>query len=221
MNFKYVKFSSKIGYQRGLEIQQAIFEKIVNNELDGVLLILEHNPVLTIGRNADNSNLLFSREYLKEKGVELYKTDRGGDITFHGPGQIVAYPIFNLKKLNSNLHYYISKLEATVGNVLSKYGLETNNKPEYRGVWVDDKKICAVGVRVKRWITYHGIAFNVTTDLSYFNLINPCGITEFGVTSLKNLIENVDIEVVKDQLVSGFEEEFDIKFKKCTLEDIL
>ena len=143
----------------------------------------------------------------------LFRSNRGGNITFHGPGQVVVYPIFNLLKLKYNAHNYINSLEQIVINILNEYGIEGSRKPEYRGVWVQDKKISAVGIHLKKWISSHGLSFNINVDKNYFNHINPCGITEFGIASLEDYIESVDIDDIKQKLVKSFENVFDIQFE--------
>ncbi|HHW57719.1 MAG TPA: lipoyl(octanoyl) transferase LipB [Clostridia bacterium] len=207
-----------VPYMEGKEIQLKAFERIKKGEADGILILLQHTPVYTIGVSGDyDENILVPLEYLKEK-ADLYKVERGGKITFHGPGQIVAYPIFNLAKWQKDLHLFVYNLEEAIIRLLKDYGIEAGRKPKYTGVWVGDEKICAIGIAVKRWITWHGIAFNVKTDLSYFGLINACGITEFGVTSMQKLGINEDIEKVKEKMVDKFSEVFDIHFNEITLD---
>lgn len=219
MNFKYIKIPNNISYQDALNLQLDIFDKVHKGQYEGVLLILEHNPVLTLGIRTDINNLLVSEVELINKGVEIYRSDRGGDITYHGPGQIVAYPIFNLKYLNKSIKWYVEKLEEVVIKTIAHYKLNGHIKPEFPGVWVDDKKICAVGIKVKKWITYHGFAFNVETDKKYFDLIIPCGISDFGVSSLNDYVD-CDIDKVKDEVIKEFENVFSIKLEKMTLDDI-
>lgn len=221
MNYKVVKIPNLIGYQEALDIQLKIFDLVYNNELDGVLLILEHKPVLTMGIRTDNENLLVSEEYLTNMGVELYKTDRGGDITFHGPGQIVAYPIVRIKDFKLRLSEYMHNLEKVIIETCSSYGVKAHSRPEFPGVWVQDSKICAIGVKAKRFITYHGLAFNISTDKKYFNLINPCGITEYPVSCLHEFVKTPNIEEVKDIVIEKFNKVFGVTFKPSTLDDII
>lgn len=211
MVFKLFKIQEQIGYQEALDLQMKVFDMVDNNEIDGGLIVLEHKPVLTMGIRTENENLLVSEEYLKSQGVELYKTDRGGDITFHGPGQIVLYPILRFRDFKLKLSDYMHKLEDVVIDTLDKYGIEATKKPEFPGVWVNDTKICAIGVRAKKFIVYHGLAFNIKTDKEYFNLINPCGITEFNVSTMEDFYQNPDIEEVKDSILESFGKVFKIK----------
>ncbi|MBN7773113.1 lipoyl(octanoyl) transferase LipB [Clostridium aminobutyricum] len=210
--YKLMECNGLTNYKDGLKMQQTAFEKVYNEQYKGILIILEHYPVYTIGTGGGWENLLCSKEYLKEQGVDIVEINRGGNITFHGPGQVVAYPIFDLSKMKRDAHWYIESLEQIVINVLSEYGIEGARKPEYKGVWIDDKKISAVGVHLKRWITSHGLSFNINVDKKYFNQINPCGITEFGIASLEDYMEDVDIASIKQHLVKNFEKVFDIQF---------
>lgn len=206
-----------VPYLEGKEIQLKAFEKVKKEETDGILILLQHKPVYTIGVSGGyDEDILVPIDYIKEK-AELYKVERGGKITFHGPGQVVAYPIFNLAKWQKDVHLFVHNLEEAVIRLLREYGIIAGRKEKYTGVWVGDEKICAIGIAVKRWITWHGIALNVNTDLSYFGLINACGIREFGVTSMKKLGIEGEIEEVMDRLVDKFEEVFEIKFEEIDL----
>lgn len=161
-----------------------------------------------------------TREYFESQGIDIVKINRGGNVTFHGPGQIVAYPIFNLNYLNKDAHWYIDCLENVVINVLKEFGIAGTKKAQYRGTWVGENKISAVGVYLKNWITMHGLSFNINVDKEYFSWINPCGITEFGIASLEAYVENIDISKVKRQLVQSFEYIFNIELEEAS-QDIL
>ena len=221
MNFKVIKIKDNIPYKNALDIQMKVFEKVDTKEVDGVLLILEHTPVLTMGIRTEEENLLVSEDYLASKGVELYKTDRGGDITFHGPGQIVAYPILRFRDFKLKLSEYMHKLEDVIISTLADYGISAYSKEEFPGVWIEDTKVCAIGVRAKKFIVYHGLAFNVNVDKSYFSLINPCGITQFSVSSMNDFIGDTDIEEVKDKVIANFKKHFNVDFVETTLDDLL
>ena len=221
MKYKVVKISEQLSYSDGIELQHKVFDLVLDDVYDGVILILEHKHVLSMGIRSNYDNLLVSKQLLKEKNVELYQTDRGGDITYHGPGQIVAYPIMKLKKLNMRLSEYMHNLEKVIIETLSTHNLEAYQRKEYPGVWIDDTKICAIGVRVRKFITYHGLAYNVKTDKSYFDLINPCGITDFRVSSLEDFIDNIEIEKEKDVVINSFSKVFGIEFCNITLEELL
>ena len=179
------------------------------------LFFCEHNPVLTIGKSGKDTNLLIPEASLQERGVSFYHVNRGGDITYHGPGQITGYPVFDLAYWSLGLRSYIERLEEVVIRFLAGYGLKGERLPGATGVWLDPyvqgraRKICAIGVKSSRFVTMHGFALNINTDLSYFHLINPCGFTDKGVTSLAmDLGEPQDFELAKDRLVQLFAELF-------------
>jgi lipoyl(octanoyl) transferase len=202
-------------YQKGLALQQAAFEEVKEGRYEGILMVLEHSPVYTIGADGGWDNLLKTREFFDSQGIDIVKINRGGNVTFHGPGQIVAYPIFDLKCLKKDIHWFMDCLENSVINVLKQYGVEGSQKPQYRGTWVGDKKISAVGVHVRKWIATHGLSFNINLNKEYFNWINPCGITEFGITSLEDYTDQIDIALVKEQLIRSFEDIFQIKLEEA------
>ncbi len=184
------------------------------------LLFVEHPPVYTLGKSGDVKNILISEEERNEKGIEYFPTNRGGDITFHGPQQIVGYPILDLEKFETDIGKYLRKLEEIIILTLADYGLKGDRSKGETGVWLDpdikgkERKICAMGVRCSRWITMHGFAFNVSTDLDYFNYIIPCGIENKQVTSLqKELGRTVDFEEVKERVKQNFEKVFDVKLE--------
>jgi lipoyl(octanoyl) transferase len=191
-----------------------------NSELTtrNYLLFVEHPPVFTLGKNGNISNVLLSEERLKQMGIEFYRTNRGGDITFHGPQQIVGYPILDLEKFDTDIGHYLRNLEEIVILTLREYGIKAGRSKGETGVWIDpdirgrERKICAIGVRCSRWITMHGFAFNVNTDLNYFNLIVPCGIQNKQVTSLKKeLGTEVSFEEVKEKVKDNFQKVFDVE----------
>jgi len=181
------------------------------------LLFVEHPPVFTLGKSGNIQNVLLSEERLKQKGIEFFRTNRGGDITFHGPQQIVGYPILDLEKFDTDIGHYLRNLEEIIILTLKDYGVEAGRSKGETGVWIDagikgkERKICAIGVRCSRWITMHGFAFNVNTDLNYFNYIIPCGIQNKQVTSLKKeLGRELDMEEVKQKVKGNFEKVFNV-----------
>jgi len=181
------------------------------------LLFVEHPPVFTLGKSGNIQNVLLSEERLSEKGIEFFRTNRGGDITFHGPQQIVGYPILDLEKFDTDIGHYLRNLEETIILTLKDYGIHAGRSKGETGVWIDaesrgrERKICAIGVRCSRWITMHGFAFNVNTDLSYFNFIVPCGIQGKQVTSLeRELGRQTDLHEVKVKVKKNFEKVFDV-----------
>jgi lipoyl(octanoyl) transferase len=196
-------------YGEAWEMQKDMVRLRKRDEVPDTLFLLEHSPVFTVGRAAaDASNLGAGEEYLRSLGAEVFWSDRGGDATFHGPGQIVGYPILRLK--GRDTHKYLRDLEGVIVEVLSEYGLEGWHHPEYTGVWVGERKVCAIGVKFSSgWITSHGFALNVSTDLSWFERITPCGIREFGVTSLeRELGRSVPLSEVEEKIVSCFSRRF-------------
>ncbi|MBC8032921.1 MAG: lipoyl(octanoyl) transferase LipB [Chitinophagaceae bacterium] len=182
------------------------------------LLLVEHPPVYTLGKSGKEENLLLNKEQLQQKGFGYYRINRGGDITFHGPGQIVGYPVLDLEKFYTDLGRYLRSLEEVIILTMADYGLKGERSPGETGVWMDatikgrERKICAMGIRCSRWITMHGFAFNVNTNLDYFSYIIPCGIQDKQVTSLeKELGRKVDLEDVKNKLKKHFEHVFQVQ----------
>ena len=182
------------------------------------LLFVEHPPVFTLGKSGNINNVLLSEERLNEKGIEFFRTNRGGDITFHGPHQLVGYPILDLEKFDTDIGHYLRNLEETIILTLADYGIKGGRSKGETGVWIDpeikgrERKICAIGVRCSRWITMHGFAFNVNTDLGYFSHIIPCGIQNKQVTSLqKELGREVDMQEAKGYVKRNFEKVFDVQ----------
>src|SRR5688572_6026721 len=180
------------------------------------LLFTEHFPVYTLGKSGNKENVLLADDELREKGIAFFHTNRGGDITFHGPGQIVGYPILDLEKFETDIGKYLRNLEEVIILALAGYGIKADRSAGETGVWIDpgvpgrERKICAIGVRCSRWITMHGFAFNVNTDLAYFNYIIPCGINNKQVTSLqKELGRKADMQEVKERIKQNFEKVFD------------
>ena len=218
-------------YKRALAIQEDLFNKIIlvkranrqntiQESTKNYLLWVEHSPVFTIGKSGKQEHLLLDKEDLKQKEIEFYATNRGGDITFHGPGQIVGYPILDLDNFFTDIHKYLRLLEETVILTLQDYGIEGARTIGQTGVWLEAetpfaRKICALGVRASRWVTMHGFALNVNTDLSYFEGIIPCGIQGKGVTSMKKeLGAKISIEEVKTKLKHYFSILFEAKLKE-------
>jgi lipoyl(octanoyl) transferase len=204
---------------RSLQTAGGEFEKDVNElSTSHHLLFVEHPPVYTLGKSGDVKNILISEAEMKEKAIEYFATNRGGDITFHGPQQIVGYPILDLEKFETDIGKYLRKLEEVIILTMAEYGLKGERSKGETGVWLDasvkgqERKICAMGVRCSRWITMHGFAFNVNTDLSYFNHIIPCGIENKQVTSLqKELGYTLNFEEVKNNVKKNFETVFEVK----------
>ena len=196
-------------YAKGWELQRELVQHRKNDEIPDTLVLLEHPPVYTVGRAAkDAANLGAGEEYLRSLGAEVFWSDRGGDATFHGPGQLVGYPILRLK--DRDTHGYLQRLEEVIIRVLRDYGLEGWHHPEYTGVWLGERKIAALGVKFSSgWITSHGFALNVSTDLAWFDRITPCGIRGYGVTSLeRELGRGVQTAEVERKTVERFRDVF-------------
>lgn len=210
------------------ELFKAILDTKIKNrreeaglQTDNHFLFVEHPHVYTLGKSGDLSNLLLSEAQLKEKGATFYKINRGGDITYHGPGQIVGYPILDLDNFFTDIHKYLRYLEGCIILTLAEYGLKTERSPGETGVWLDvgtpfARKICAMGVRASRWVTMHGFALNVNADLGYFDNIIPCGIRGKAVTSLNVElgVDNVDEDEVKERILKHFKALFEATFNK-------
>lgn len=223
-----------IRYGDALEIQTKKFDELVENKIKGHsnadahhLYLCEHQPVITLGKAAKEQNVLLSEDFLREKGIDLFHINRGGDVTFHGPGQITGYPILDLENFSSDLKVYMRMLEEVMIRTIARYGIEGYRIADATGVWVDSsidnqpKKIAAFGVKTSRWITMHGFALNVNVDLNYFNYINPCGFTDKGVTSIKNERGNeVDVSEVKRILLDAFAQVFETDLIHQNIQEI-
>jgi len=169
--------------------------RIAGSVDEDVLLLVEHAPVITLGRSSKSAHMLATPEYLRQQGVELFEVERGGDVTFHGPGQLVGYPIIDLKQHKRDLHWYLRQVEELLIKALATYELAGTRRAPYTGVWIDDRKIASIGVHARDWVTWHGFALNVTTDLRYFDLIVPCGIPAVRMTSIAAEKPNEPVEL--------------------------
>jgi lipoyl(octanoyl) transferase len=201
-----------VTYADGLALQQTLVEDRRANRIPDTLVLLEHPHVLTLGvkRDAARAHVVASPDVLQARGVDVYEAGRGGDITYHGPGQLVAYPILDLRPDRQDVHRYVRDLEEVMIRLSAGYGLAAGRIAGLSGTWIGDRKIGAVGIRISRWITSHGIAFNVTTDLSYFDLIVPCGIADKSVTSLaRELGREVEMSEVEDRFAERFAQVFE------------
>ena len=189
-------------YQDSLKIQESLREQVLSNPSHEYLILVEHEHVYTLGKNANSSNIL-------NKACDIIQTDRGGDVTYHGPGQLVAYPIINLKKRKIGVKSYVKMIEQLISNTLMYYGLETNVPIKETGIWVEDKKIASIGIHVSRGVTMHGLAININTDLSYFDNIISCGIEGVKMTTIdKELGKKIAMNDIKKQLISNFNKIF-------------
>ena len=238
----FYKDLGRMAYSECWDLQRSLFERMLaakgaaasaaeskrereksgdkNPDMAGWLLLVEHNPVYTLGKSGKSSNMLVTEEYLRSIGAEFFHIDRGGDVTYHGPGQIVGYPILDLERLGIGLRDYIDSLEQAIIEVCAMWGVEAGRIKGASGVWIDPeglrpRKICAIGVRASRYVTMHGFAMNVATDLRYFSHINPCGFVDKGVTSLEKEVGHaVDLEQVKMQIINRLSEKLNVKIYK-------
>jgi lipoyl(octanoyl) transferase len=203
-----------VDYAEGLRLQAERIAPRKAGEIPDTLLLLEHPHVYTLGRNAKRENLLISEDRLAQLGAQLFATDRGGDITYHGPGQLVGYPIFDLTQHRRDIAWFMRSLEEVFIGVARDFGIAASRLAGAPGVWVGDDKLVAMGVHISRWVTSHGFAFNVNTDLRYFEWIVPCGLRDKGVTSLGKLLgRQVDMNTVIDRVVQHFGQVFGMKMK--------
>jgi lipoyl(octanoyl) transferase len=201
-----------MSYGDALELQRGLVEARRANLIPDVLLLLEHPHVITLGVNAraSRSHVIASPAALEQRGITVWETGRGGDVTYHGPGQLVGYPILDLKPDRCDVHRYVRDLESVMMRTAASYGVEASRISGVTGAWVGDSKIGAIGVRLSRWVTSHGFAFNVSTDLGYFDLIVPCGLKDRGVTSLERLTgRRIRVAAVADVLASHFARVFE------------
>jgi lipoyl(octanoyl) transferase len=177
-------------YEEALELQRALARERISGAIpEDMLLLVEHPPVVTMGRSAKARNLISSSDYLASRGVELFEVERGGDVTFHGPGQLVGYPIMDLKRHRQDLHWFLRQVEEALIRTLAAYSIPGERSTGYTGVWTSGRKIASIGVHARDWVTWHGFALNVATDLSYFDLIVPCGIDGVTMTSIEREVE--------------------------------
>ncbi len=197
-----------IEYNEAYRIQQEVLMNRQFGEVPDTLLLAEHMPVITIGRSGSRENILISEDELKKQSIPIFEIDRGGDVTYHGPGQLVAYPIMDIKALtNGDIHKFLRILEEAVIRFLSHYNITGNRISNYTGVWVCDKKIASIGIGVRKWISYHGMALNINPDMSHFSMLNPCGLDANKMTSLERVLgKPISISDVKREFIESFKE---------------
>ena len=200
-----------VSYETGLALQDKARAWLATGEWDGVLILLEHLPVITVGNSTVKEHFCLNEVELKSRGIDVVSTTRGGSVTCHNPCQLVGYPVLNLAKWQKDVHWYVRMLEEVLIRTLANYGLKAGRKARYTGVWVDDEKIAAIGVSVRRWVSGHGFALNVNNDLGLFDSIVPCGILEFGVTSMAKRGIEVNTADVSDVVVRNFNTIFQCK----------
>jgi len=194
-------------YKKSWNFQKSLLKKRSNNEINDTLIFVEHEPVYTLGKNADENHIL--QNYPEE--IKTFHIERGGDVTYHGPGQLVGYPILDLREYKKSISWYMRTLEQIIIDTLSEFNIQADRKNGLTGVWYKNEKIAALGVRVSKWITMHGFSLNINPDLNYYKSIIPCGIFEYGVTSMSKILnEEVDKELVKSALKIKFLDQFNI-----------
>ena len=215
-------------YAAALELQRDVARRRISGEIDqDVLLLVEHPPVVTLGRTAKAANLIASPEFLTSQGVELFEVERGGDVTFHGPGQLVGYPIFDLKRHRKDLHWYLRQVEQALIDAVAEFGLRGTRVERYTGVWVhagdaSPRKLASIGVHARDWVTWHGFALNVTTDLRYFDLIVPCGIADVTMTSVARELAagSVEMSVAASAVTRAFGAAFSLTPRAVLASDL-
>jgi lipoyl(octanoyl) transferase len=215
-----------IGYAEAWELQKRIVAARKSNAIEDALLLCEHPHVITLGRNGKRENLLTSEHALRQAGVELHTTDRGGDITYHGPGQLVGYPILNLSAIRRDVVWYVRMLEEAMIRATAEFAVASGREPGKTGVWVNSghagEKLAAIGVHITRWVTSHGFAYNVSTDLRYFDLIVPCGIANRKATSLEKLLgRSVEEREVAPRIARHLGELFGLEMKGASRRELL
>jgi len=209
----------RLGYAEAYALQKQLVGERQRGEIGDRLLLLEHPRVITMGRNGSEQNLRASREELERLGIEFHETDRGGDVTYHGPGQLIAYPILDLREWKCDVRAYVNALEQAVIEVLGEFGIKAGREPGMRGVWVNGAKIAAIGVHISRWITSHGLALNVNPELEYFRYIVPCGLKK-PVTSMRREGSQASLSEVSETLARRFGAVFEREPAAAELEKV-
>jgi lipoyl(octanoyl) transferase len=220
----YVTDLGVLPYGDALAMQRAAAQaRIAGGLEEDVLILVEHPPVVTLGRASKEAHLLASRELLRQRGVELFEVERGGDVTFHGPGQLVGYPIIDLRRHRRDLHWYLRQVEELLIRALGTYGVACRREAGYTGVWVEDRKIASIGVHARDWVTWHGFALNVSTDLRFFDLIVPCGIQSVRMTSLTEELRGASVPLtdVADRVTDSAAGVFDLAARPLARAELL
>jgi lipoate-protein ligase B len=199
----------KMDYQQAWDLQKFILDKRTNEKIQDVLLLVEHENVFTIGKSGKDENILFPAKLIEGLGIKTYRIERGGDVTYHGPGQLVGYPIFNFKNGFAGIRAFIETIEDSIIETLKEFEIKSWSEKKLIGVWTDYGKICSIGIAVKNWISFHGFALNVNTDLSYFKYMNPCGLPTVKMTSMKEILsKELNMEEVKASITKSFANKF-------------
>ncbi|MEO0085960.1 MAG: lipoyl(octanoyl) transferase LipB [candidate division WOR-3 bacterium] len=204
----------QVEYGQALQFQQRVWRLRVDDAIADALILLEHPPVITLGKSANPSNVLVSETELARRGIAIFRVERGGDATFHGPGQLVGYPVFRLQQGLVGVRGFVEKLQSALIRALAEVGVRAQARPGLTGVWVEERKIASIGIEVKERVTRHGFALNVTTDLGQFSLINPCGLAGVRMTSVAAEQGRADAALLRQAVVSGFAAEFGLEFHR-------
>jgi len=218
-----LKHLDPCGYDPALRLQRKLVEELKAAETPdyAYLLLLQHHPVITVGRSGSDDNVLARPEELERRGVEVRETNRGGDVTYHGPGQVVGYPIISLLSHGKDVHAYMRRLESVLIGTLARYGIDAHRVSRKTGVWVGDEKVASIGIAVTRWVAWHGFALNVSTGPADFELIRPCGLEGVKMTSMEELLGRaVEIDEVADVLAQEFAREFGMEVEPADIEGL-
>ncbi len=217
----YILDLGLIDYQKAWDLQHELWQKRVDGELPDLFLILEHPHVITLGRRGNRSFLVATDQQLEKMNVPIFHVERGGDVTYHGPGQIVGYPILNLKDYGYRLIRYVGQLEDVILSTLEDFAIRGSRNELNRGVWIGNEKIASIGVAIKRWVSFHGFALNYGTNLNYFDLIHPCGLEGIKMTSIEKVLgRKIDREVLTEKIVFHFRKNFQGEWEKRRLEEV-
>jgi len=213
-----VYYLGLIEYREAYHLQTRLLHRRIDGEITDTLLLLEHPPTVTIGKFGRLENVVASPAQLEAEGISLIFTDRGGDVTYHGPGQLVGYPIIDLRERERDIHRYIHDLEEVIIRVLASFSISAGRDWHHPGVWVENEEVAAIGLSIKRWVSMHGFALNVNPNLEHFSLINPCGLADRKATSISRLLNrDVPMEVVIDRLLTHFSQVFDTELEKTDI----
>lgn len=209
-------------YNSTWQLQKTVNNYKQRNKCVDLIITNQHNHVYTLGKTGDKNHLLLDNENLRKNNISYFEIDRGGDITYHGPGQLVCYPIFDLNNYYLDSHRYLRDLEEVIVRTLKEFGIVSSKDEDYTGVWVGEEKICAIGIKISRWITMHGLAFNINNELGYFDRIIPCGIFHKGVTSLKKILQQeVDYKQAGIVFLEKFSEVFNVKIEQINYDKLM
>jgi lipoyl(octanoyl) transferase len=225
MNKGYLVDLGRMRYKKAWDFQRKLWQMRVDEEIPDTLIFVEHEHVITKGKSADDRNLLLSEEKLKERGVDLHAVERGGDFTYHGPGQLVGYPIFHVKKGLAGIRPLVRKVEESIVQAMNQYNITSTGSMELGrgapvGVWVGNNKLAAIGIAVRKWVSFHGFALNVSTDLKMFSLIVPCGLEDKGVASMEKILgKSPAFDQVKSSIRGAFGHVFGMEFEAKKMED--